>query len=238
MIDFLRNHFRYNTMNSWNQATSYAHDVKLYNLNLPTEFKDIAYEAISGAEIFDRLNYILSDFQERWNYNFTIGFNGRSGGYMVLYKSERKLSDYKSFCTACGQKNYTSIKENDGKCGVCGKPRIDKEFYEIGTYAGQGIDSEDDFEDWDIETLKERTKLVKDFDKTINDYKNAFIKELKNIEADKKENDYAKFFQFWLDEIKRVSNTFEKEIPNDNDLWNNVWRNLNSVKKLIENKTL
>lgn len=31
MVKFLTSHFRYHTMNSWNNATSYAHNVKLYN---------------------------------------------------------------------------------------------------------------------------------------------------------------------------------------------------------------
>ena len=34
MIDFLSDHFRYHTMNSWNNATSYARCVKLNRLSL------------------------------------------------------------------------------------------------------------------------------------------------------------------------------------------------------------
>lgn len=237
MINFLRNHFRYNTMNSWNLLTSYAHNVKLHNLNIPKKFKDIAYEAISGSDIYDRLEGLLANFQARWNYNYTIGFNGRSSGYMVLYKSERKLSKHKSYCSSCGQRNYTSIKENDGKCGVCGKQRIDREFYEINV-SNQSIDSEDDFEDWDIETLRDRIKLVKDFDKTIDDYKKEFIEELKNLQDEKQDNDYKAFSHYWLDEMKNIINQFAENIPCDPDLQNNIWRNLNSVKKLIEDKTL
>ena len=32
MVDFLENHFRYFTMNSWNRSTSFANNMKLYNL--------------------------------------------------------------------------------------------------------------------------------------------------------------------------------------------------------------
>ena len=34
MTDYLRNHFRYSTMNSWNHATSYACNLKIYGLGL------------------------------------------------------------------------------------------------------------------------------------------------------------------------------------------------------------
>ena len=34
MTEFLENHFRYSTMNSWNGSTSYANNVKYYNLDL------------------------------------------------------------------------------------------------------------------------------------------------------------------------------------------------------------
>lgn len=34
MADFLTNHFRYDTMNSWNESTSYANNVKIYNLGI------------------------------------------------------------------------------------------------------------------------------------------------------------------------------------------------------------
>ena len=33
MTAFLKKHFRYHTMNSWNRSTSYANNIKLYNLN-------------------------------------------------------------------------------------------------------------------------------------------------------------------------------------------------------------
>ena len=43
MTDFLVNHFRYNTMNSWNQSTSYANNVKVYNLGLSKEQENKLY---------------------------------------------------------------------------------------------------------------------------------------------------------------------------------------------------
>ena len=34
MIDFLENHFRYSTMNSWNGCSSYANCIKIYSLEI------------------------------------------------------------------------------------------------------------------------------------------------------------------------------------------------------------
>jgi len=38
MIDYLKNHFRYNTMNSWNRSTSYANNLKIYKV-IPKELR-------------------------------------------------------------------------------------------------------------------------------------------------------------------------------------------------------
>ena len=86
MINFLSNHFRYNTMNSWNRSTSYAHNVKLHTLDLPGNLFDKAYDFISAeCPEFDDEYYILKhDFENETGY--TIGTNGRSGGYLVLYE--------------------------------------------------------------------------------------------------------------------------------------------------------
>ena len=37
MIKYLRKHFRYHTMNSWNKSTSYANNIKLYNIDKPVD---------------------------------------------------------------------------------------------------------------------------------------------------------------------------------------------------------
>jgi len=41
---------------------------------------------------------------------YTIGSNGRSGGYLVLYQGEYYDPGYKSRCRACGQLNYQHVK--------------------------------------------------------------------------------------------------------------------------------
>lgn len=50
MVAYLSGHFRYNTMNSWNQSTSYAHNVKAYNLGLSSEDIDKLYCLLDCSE--------------------------------------------------------------------------------------------------------------------------------------------------------------------------------------------
>lgn len=94
MVDFLKNHFRYNTMNFWNQSTSYANNVKLYNLDIPEKYKDKAYKLISGdidmSYYHDLVSDIIDRFYEKTSYG--MGFNGRGSGYIVLYTGEYDIN--------------------------------------------------------------------------------------------------------------------------------------------------
>lgn len=89
MTDYLKNHFRYNTMNSWNRSTSYANNIKLHNLHLPKEIKDKAWDFVCGdIECLD-WQFAVDDafFQFLKETGFSAGFNGRSGGYIVMYET-------------------------------------------------------------------------------------------------------------------------------------------------------
>ena len=82
MFDFLKDHYTYDTLNSWNGLKSIANCVKVYALEL------------EGNE-WTALNYLQQDDYETvndmiydWEYEhkgYSVGFNGRSGGYLVLY---------------------------------------------------------------------------------------------------------------------------------------------------------
>ena len=52
MTEFLAKHFRYNTMNSWNQSTSYANNIKVYNLGLNKEQEEKLYAMLDTAEFY------------------------------------------------------------------------------------------------------------------------------------------------------------------------------------------
>ncbi len=40
LIVFLKQHFRYHTMNSWNQSTSYANCIKLHQVDKPSDIDE------------------------------------------------------------------------------------------------------------------------------------------------------------------------------------------------------
>lgn len=167
MTDFLQNHFRYNTMNSWNNSTSYACNLKVYRLGLTSEIENKLYDMVCVQGFFDALKPLMDAFAEAHNYRWQAGMNGRSGGYLVLYQGETKLSQYKSYCTCCGQRNYRIALDGDNTCGVCRQPsRINyqKPPKEILVYPGRGTDYGEDFEDWSMDELRERVRLVQELD--------------------------------------------------------------------------
>ena len=68
MINFLTTHFRYYTNNSWNLSTSYANNVKIYNLGLTSEERDKAYELIDLPETYDEFEWLFECFAQDHNY--------------------------------------------------------------------------------------------------------------------------------------------------------------------------
>jgi hypothetical protein len=190
MVDFLTNHFRYDTMNSWNCNSSYAHCVKVHSLGLTSEQIDKAYELLDMDETYDNINDLLEEFAESHNYAWQVGFNGRSGGYLVLYQGGRKALDYKSRCTHCGQLNYKTVEETgNAKCGKCGaEARVNLTKPIMQSYVvGKGTDMGEDFEDWDMYSLKERVKLVQEFDKLCDECLEAFVWLIDNAEIEEEE---------------------------------------------------
>ncbi len=149
-------------MNSWNLSQAPAYNLKIYNV-IDSNLQDKVYELIESEEFYFDINLLIEEFNESNNYEWQAGFNGRSGGYLVLYKGGKKKSEHKSYCTNCGQRNFTSIKETGKKCGKCNENcRVDKEFTETFTYSGKGI--EDD--EVPAEVLRKFRKLAVDIVKS------------------------------------------------------------------------
>ena len=172
MTAYLSGHFRDNTMNSWNRSTSYACNMKLYKLGLDRETEDKLWDMIQVPEFYERLNERIEDFNWQHNYLWQAGWNGRSGGYLVLYQGGTKPSGYRSYCTKCGQKNYTSVAETGNWCGVCNEEaRVDyiKPPMQIFSFPGRDVDMDEDFEDWSLYELQQRTELVQEFDRLADD---------------------------------------------------------------------
>lgn len=172
MTAYLSGHFRYNTMNSWNRSTSYACNMKLHKLGLDRETEDKLWDMIQVPEFYERLNERIEDFNRQHNYLWQAGWNGHSGGYLVLYQGGTKPSRYRSYCTKCGQKNYTSVAETGNWCGVCNEEaRVDyiKPPMQIFSFPGRDVDMDEDFEDWSLYELQQRTELVQEFDRLADD---------------------------------------------------------------------
>ena len=110
MIDFLAKHGRYDTGNSLNRKTSYANCVKIRYLGLTHDQEQTAYDLLSSDDnIWDQLDQHIDDFTRRHHGAYTIGANGRSNGYLVLYSSNYRETGYKSRCWTCGQLNYRRV---------------------------------------------------------------------------------------------------------------------------------
>ena len=155
MGKFLRKHFRYNTMNSWNRSTSYANNIKLHNIDKPDDVDNNTWwEMLWITEWQEKLSDLFEDFGRKYNWQWQAGNNGRSGGYVVLYKGGIKPSDYKSYCTHCSQKNYQAVQK--GQIGICGrceaKARVNfkQTDMQIFTWPGKDVDMHEDFEDWTL----------------------------------------------------------------------------------------
>lgn len=189
MIDFLKGHFRYSTMNSWNGASSYAANVKLHRGWVPRALQDKAYELLDVSEAHERIGDILRWFSEEHNHEWQAGFNGRSGGYIVLYQGSVKPGDWKSFCSHCGQKNFQVSQSGADECGVChARPRLNyapgKEPKIVST-SMRGIDEDPaELEGWSIEELRRRVKIVRDFDRMVESCKREWLNMAKNAKIE------------------------------------------------------
>lgn len=138
MADFLANHFRYDTMNSWNCSTSWANNIKIYNLNLPEEITDKLYDMLNieywGSDLQFYIDGYIREFEE--NTGYSAGFNGRSDGYLVLYDTEY----------------------------VNGERRVHL-GRSVDDYTFDEYMDKDQFEMWE---LRDKVKLVQEFDELCN----------------------------------------------------------------------
>lgn len=176
MVGFLSNHFRYFTMNSWNRSTSYANCIKIHRLNLTPTQMEQAWGMLDCEEVFDALQEIIREWAAEHEWRWQVGFNGRSAGYLVLYQGGL---DYKNAHTArCDRCAKRTWHKQDTSCTTdwcAGTLRVlSKPIPQIVTYPGRGLDESEDFEQWDMASLRDRVKLVQEFDRLCDDIAATF----------------------------------------------------------------
>ena len=144
MWEFLHDHFTYSTCNSWNGGRSIAHNVKLYNLKLEGDWTTAARFLFDEQDIGD-LQFLIQEKIDDFvadHSMFRVHFNGRQGGYIVLYNRDNNghvLPDW-----VWDYQTYEDFKED------------------IHNYYGQTVkDFTHDLRVW--------TQLVRDFDKLCDD---------------------------------------------------------------------
>lgn len=153
MFNFLRDHYMYDTMSSWNQLKSIANNVKLYNLGLDGDswvVWNLLNDEFDRSGLQDQISWKIKEW-EAAHKGYTVGFNGRSGGYLVLYNEHSNGNILPNIITdAC---DYEDFKQ---EC----------EYY----YGGVKYYKSE---------LREYTKLVQDFDKLcdeLRDLVNSYSK--------------------------------------------------------------
>lgn len=76
---------KYYTMNSWNNSTAPAFNLKVYNV-IPVGLQSKVFELMNAEDFYLNINDLMSNFDYNHKYEWQVGFNGRSGGYLVLYR--------------------------------------------------------------------------------------------------------------------------------------------------------
>lgn len=174
MLQFLKSHFRYYTASSWNRSMSYAHNIKLYNLRLPKEVEDKAWALLEAEGMYDSLNAIMSEFDKSCDYEYQAGFNGRSGGYIVMYKGFKEKSTYKSFCPSCSVKTWYEPGVECQRCHEDVLEPIPEGSFLVRSYPGKDVDFYD--EEATDEELRANVEIVQRFDKMVDEVREEFIR--------------------------------------------------------------
>ena len=170
MFNFINEHFKYWTMNSWNRLESVAHNVKLYNLGLDGDWCT-ALDYLTDENDIGDLQFEISMRIRDWekdNPGYTLGFNGRSDGYLVIYNMEKDgRVNFRNILpeSLTGYDTYEEWKASlkDNWCGYTEN---------VSDYIGE---------------LREYTQLIRNFDKFCDELRELVNEYSKmDYDADKK----------------------------------------------------
>ena len=179
MWNFLKEHFTYNTLNSWNRQTSIANNVKLYNLNLDGDWTvamKYMFDKSDSGGLQDMIDSEIQAFNEEHYPNYIAGFNGRSNGYLVLYNMDDNTSVLPPCVATYG--TYEDFKE-DVKEGWNG--------YRVSDFNHE---------------LRDAVELVRDFDRLcdkLRDIVNGYS--LRSFDVDKLVDAVERFNDAYYDDL-------------------------------------
>ena len=69
--------------------------MKIYNI-FPMKYQNAVYALMDEPDAYSTVNCLISAFTHKYNYKWQAGFNGRSGGYLVLYSGG--VRDGRPYC--------------------------------------------------------------------------------------------------------------------------------------------
>lgn len=167
MFNFINGHFRYWTMNSWNRLQSIANNVKLYNLGLDGDWcvaSDYLWDENDIGDLQAEISSRIYDW-EHDHPGYSLGFNGRSDGYLVMYNKDRE-----------GRVNFVSILPEwlEGFDTYEDWKEYVLEYY---AYAVKDM----------VPSLREYVAVIRDFDKLCDDLRDLVNEYSKmDYEADKR----------------------------------------------------
>ncbi len=172
MIDFLKSHERYNTINSWNGCTSFSKNIKVHHLELKEAEQEAVYAVLDDEFALDESGFdaVLDAFCTTQHHCWAIRTNGRSGGYLVLYCCQREKSQYKTRCDRCYRLNYSATAV---RCGYGCKDgaMVPYSGHDLKVFTGRSV--EVDYDDaCHIETMYE---VVTAFDAACDQAVAAFV---------------------------------------------------------------
>ena len=182
MWNFLKEHFTYHTMNSWNCTKSIAHNVKLHRLNLSGDWTTVVKYLFDEADSGLLQLYIddeIQEFERQYPY-YEVFFNGRSNGYLVLCEK----AGHKSVIPECVNQydTYEEFKE-DVKSGWNG--------YSVSDFNRE---------------LRDTVTIVREFDKLcdrLRDIVNEYSK--KSFDVDKLEYALTRFGDIYGDDLEDLN---------------------------------
>ena len=118
MFNFLKKHFTYYTLGSWNLLKSIANNVKLHNLALSGDWTT-ALRLLEAGE-YETINWMIQDWEAK-HPGYEVYFNGSSSGYLVLkdkgynghifpdsISDSEDYEEYKNYC----RNTFGSVRAN------------------------------------------------------------------------------------------------------------------------------